>query len=168
MMSYVVMGVSGCGKSLIGQAFATAIGAPFIDGDTLHPAANIAKMSRGEPLDDTDRAPWLTRVGQALVPPGTVVACSALKRKYRDQIRAVASTPVTFLYLRGQRDTLLTRVSNRPGHFMPPALLDSQLATLEPPGPDEAHLVADIEQTPGQIVALFRAADLTDGARGRT
>ncbi len=167
MMSYIVMGVSGCGKSLIGQAFATAIGAPFIDGDTLHPAANIAKMSRGEPLDDTDRAPWLTQVGAALVPPGTVVACSALKRKYRDQIRAVASTPVTFLYLRGQRDTLLTRVSNRPGHFMPPALLDSQLATLEPPGSDEAHHVADIEQTPGQIVALFQAADPA-GARGRT
>ena len=167
MMSYVVMGVSGCGKSLIGQTFATAIGAAFIDGDTLHPAANIAKMTRGEPLDDTDRAPWLDRVGAALVPPGTVVACSALKRRYRDQIRATATTPVTFLFLRGRRDTLLARVSSRPGHFMPPALLDSQLATLEPPGPDEAHLVADIEQTPAQIVARFRAS-LPTGARGRT
>ena len=156
MMSYVVMGVSGCGKSLIGQAFATAIGAPFIDGDTLHPASNIAKMRRGAPLDDTDRAPWLDRVGAALATPGTVVACSALKRKYRDQIRAVAGTPVTFLYLRGQRDTLLARVSARPGHFMPPTLLDSQLATLDPPAPDEAHLVADIEQTPAQIVSIFR------------
>jgi gluconokinase len=166
-MSYVVMGVSGCGKSLIGQAFATAIGAPFIDGDSLHPAANIAKMSRGEPLDDTDRAPWLDRVGASLAAPGTVVACSALKRKYRDQIRAVATTPVTFLYLRGQRDTLLARVSARPGHFMPPALLDSQLATLEPPERDEPHLVADIEQTPAQIVTLFRAS-APGGARGRT
>jgi gluconokinase len=167
-MSYVVMGVSGCGKSLIGQAFATAIGAPFIDGDSLHPAANIAKMSRGEPLNDTDRVPWLDRVGATLATPGTVVACSALKRKYRDQIRAVAGTPVTFLYLRGQRDTLLARVSARPGHFMPPALLDSQLATLEPPGPDEAHITADIDQTPAQIVAQFRNATGPDGARGRT
>lgn len=166
MMSFVVMGVSGCGKSLIGQAFATAIGARFIDGDSLHPTANIAKMSRGEPLNDTDRAPWLDQVAKALATPGTVVACSALKRKYRDQIRAVAGTPVTFLYLRGQRDTLLARVSARPGHFMPPALLDSQLATLEAPGPDEAHLVADIEQTPAKIVALFRTGARPVGARG--
>ena len=147
------MGVSGCGKSLIGQTLATALGASFIDGDSLHPAANIAKMSRGEPLNDTDRAPWLARVGETLRTNNTVVACSALKRAYRDQIRALA--PVTFLYLRGQRDTLLARMSTRPGHFMPPALLDSQLATLEPPGPDEAHLTADIELTPTEIIALF-------------
>ncbi len=152
-MRVVVMGVSGCGKSLIGQTLATAIGANFIDGDSLHPAANIAKMSRGEPLNDTDRAPWLARVGETLRTDNTVVACSALKRAYRDQIRALA--PVTFLYLRGQRETLLARMSTRPGHFMPPALLDSQLATLEPPGDDEAHLTADIELTPTQIIALF-------------
>ena len=168
MTCYVVMGVSGCGKSLIGAAFADAIGARFIDGDTLHPAANIAKMSRGAPLNDADRAPWLDKVGAALATSGTVVACSALKRAYRDRIRAVAVRPVTFLYLRGQRATLLARVSSRPGHFMPPALLDSQLATLEPPEPEEAHLVADIEQTPAQIVALFRTALQRTGARGRT
>ena len=155
MTSYVVMGVSGCGKSLIGQGFAAASHATFIDGDSLHPPANIAKMSRGEPLTDSDRSPWLDRVGATLATPGTVVACSALKRMYRDQIRAVAGGPVIFLYLRGRRETLLARVSSRPSHFMPPTLLDSQLATLEPPARDELHVVADIEQTPAQIIAIF-------------
>jgi gluconokinase len=158
MTRFVVMGVSGCGKSLIGQAFATAIGAAFIDGDSLHPPANIAKMRRGEPLNDTDRAPWLHKVGDTLAMDGTVVACSALKRAYRDQIRAVAGAPVIFLFLRGTRDTLLQRMSSRPGHFMPPALLDSQLATLEPPEGDETYLAADIDQTPDQIVTTFLAA----------
>ena len=155
MTRYVMMGVSGCGKSLIGQAFATAVGARFIDGDSLHPQANIAKMRRGEPLDDHDRAPWLDQVGAALIMPGTVIACSALKRVYRDRIRGMAQAPVTFLYLRGKYETLRNRMSSRPGHFMPTALLDSQLATLEPPAKDEPHLTADIEQTPDQIVALF-------------
>ncbi len=150
------MGVSGCGKSLIGQTLATAMGLRFIDGDSLHPPANIAKMRRGEPLTDADRAPWLDSVGDTVRADGTVVACSALKRAYRDQIRARAGAPVTFLYLRGQRATLLARMSTRPGHFMPPALLDSQLATLEPPAPDEAHLTADIEAAPAAIVTLFR------------
>jgi gluconokinase len=157
MSRFVVMGVSGCGKSLIGQAFATAISAAFIDGDSLHPPANIAKMRRGEALDDADRTPWLDRVGETLVNSGTVVACSALKRKYRDQIRAVAGAPVTFLFLRGERNTLLQRMSSRQGHFMPPALLDSQLATLQPPTEDEPHLVADIALTPEEIVAFFQA-----------
>jgi len=151
------MGVSGCGKSLIGQTLATAMDLAFIDGDSLHPPANIAKMSRGEPLNDADRAPWLDRVADALAPPGTVVACSALKRRYRDQIRARAVGPVTFLFLRGQRQTLMGRMSSRPGHFMPTALLDSQLTTLEPPTDDEAHLVADIENTPARIVATLVA-----------
>jgi gluconokinase len=153
MTSFVVMGVSGCGKSSIGAGFAAAIGARFIDGDDLHPAANIAKMSRGEPLNDSDRAPWLERVGQALAQGNTVVACSALKRKYRDQIRAQADT--VFLFLRGQRETLQARMAARPGHFMPTSLLDSQLAILEPPSPDEVHMTQDIEQTPAQIVAGF-------------
>ncbi|MBC7476462.1 MAG: gluconokinase [Pseudorhodobacter sp.] len=152
------MGVSGCGKSRIGTDFAKAIGAQFVDGDTLHPEANIAKMSRGEPLDDSDRAPWLDRVGQVLQAEATVVACSALKRSYRDRIRAMAGAPVVFLYLRGQRETLLQRMATRPGHFMPVSLLDSQLATLEPPGHDEPHLVADIEARPAAIVRQFKAA----------
>ncbi len=156
MTRLVVMGVSGCGKSLIGQGLAAAIGAQFVDGDSLHPAANIAKMRRGEPLDDSDRAPWLDKIGETLTAKGTVVACSALKRAYRDRIRAVAGAPVTFLYLRGRRDTLMDRMSSRPGHFMPPNLLDSQLAALEPPAPDEPHLVADIENAPDAIIALFQ------------
>jgi gluconokinase len=158
MTRYVVMGVSGCGKSLIGAAFAAAIEARFIDGDDLHPQANIDKMRRGDPLDDQDRAPWLAAVGGALATDQTVIACSALKRTYRDQIRAKAGQPVTFLFLRGARDTLVDRVASRPGHFMPPSLLDSQLATLEPPGPDEPHLTQDIEQTPDKIVANLVAA----------
>lgn len=148
------MGVSGCGKSLIGAAFAAGRGLPFVDGDSLHPPENIAKMRRGAPLNDADRAPWLDRVGQVLQQPG-VVACSALKRAYRDRIRAMAGQPVVFLYLRGQRATLLDRMATRPGHFMPVSLLDSQLATLEEPAADEAHLIADIEQAPEAIVAIF-------------
>ena len=157
MTRYVVMGVSGCGKSRIGQDFATAVGARFVDGDSLHPVANIAKMSRGEALDNSDRAPWLDRVGQVLQDNGTVVACSALKRIYRDRIRAMAGAPVMFLFLRGKRQTLLQRMGSRPGHFMPVSLLDSQLATLEPPGADELHMVADIEQPPAAIVQQFLA-----------
>ena len=152
------MGVSGCGKSLVGQGFADATGARFVDGDSLHPAQNIAKMRRGEALTDTDRAPWLDLVAATLQTPGTVVACSSLKRLYRDRIRAGAGGPVVFLYLRGQRETLVQRMAARPGHFMPVSLLDSQLATLEEPGPDEPHVTADIEQTPAQIVAQFCAS----------
>ncbi len=154
----VVMGVSGCGKSRIGGDLARRIGARFIDGDDLHPVANVEKMRRGDPLDDADRAPWLDAVGRAVATPGTVIACSALKRIYRDRIRALAAAPVVFVYLRGRRDTLLGRMSDRPGHFMPPSLLDSQLATLEPPGADEPHLVADIEAAPDDIVAAIAAA----------
>lgn len=159
---YVVMGVSGCGKSHIGAGFAKAIGANFIDGDTLHPEANIEKMSRGVPLNDADRAPWLDLVGRALV-PNTVIACSALKRSYRDRIRQFAGAPVVFLYLQGERSTLLERMNNRPGHFMPPDLLDSQLATLEQPEADELHAVANIENTPDKIVERLVEAtkDLT-------
>ena len=156
MRRIVVMGASGCGKSSIGRALAQAIAARFVDGDDLHPARNVEKMRQGTPLDDDDRAPWLAKVGAALAVGNRVIACSALKRKYRDQIREAAQGDVVFLYLRGQRDTLLQRVANRPGHFMPASLLDSQLAALEAPGVDEPHLVADIEATPAEIVAFFR------------
>jgi carbohydrate kinase (thermoresistant glucokinase family) len=155
MSRIVVMGVSGCGKSSIGQALAKAVGAEFLDGDDLHPASNIEKMRRGEALNDDDRAPWLAKVGKALASGNRVIACSALKRKYRDQIRETAQAEVIFFYLRGQRETLLQRVARRPDHFMPASLLDSQLATLEEPLPDETHLVADIEQEPAAIVGLF-------------
>lgn len=161
MTGFVIMGVSGCGKSTIGAAFAAAIGARFVDGDDLHPAANVAKMRAGVALTDADRAPWLDRVGATLRQDQGVVACSALKRSYRDQIRTWA--PVTFLYLQGTRATLLARLSARAGHFMPVNLLESQLAILQPPTSDELHLVQLIEQTPSQIVAGF----LADLAKGR-
>ena len=153
--AYVIMGVSGCGKSKIGQAFADAAGASLFDGDDLHPAENIAKMSRGEPLNDADRAPWLDKVGdqlaQAREPMG--IACSALKRVYRERIRASAGKPVTFLYLEGTREVLSERMKHRAGHFMPVALLDSQLATLEPPDADELTVKAARDQSPDAVVA---------------
>jgi len=152
---FVVMGVSGCGKSRIGEDFAQVIGARFFDGDDLHPKANIGKMSTGLALNDGDRAPWLDRIGGALRHSGTVVACSALRRSYRDAIIDAAGAPVTYLFLRGRRDTLWARMTRRDGHFMPPALLDSQLATLEVPGPDELCVIADIEAPSQAIVAKF-------------
>ena len=160
----VVMGVSGCGKSSVGIALAEALGARFIDGDDLHPEANKAKMSAGIPLDDEDRGPWLDLVSQALAEDvstlpaesgstGTVVACSALKRSYRERI--LAGAPNTFfIHLDGSREILQQRLGNRTGHFMPATLLDSQLATLEPLGSDEPGAVIDIDQPISQIIAL--------------
>lgn len=155
MEHYVIMGVSGCGKSLIGAAFAAAIGAEFIDGDDLHPDANRAKMAAGQPLSDDDRAPWLVSVGQALggAKGSVVIGCSALKRRYRDVIRSQLAQPVMFLHLTGSRQVLTARLAARTGHFMPPALLDSQLAALEPPALDEAAIAVDIDQTPQAILA---------------
>nr|WP_258068609.1 gluconokinase [Arthrobacter sp. N199823] len=141
----VVMGVSGCGKTTIGPLVAHELGLPFTDGDSLHPVSNIAKMAAGTPLNDDDRAPWLEIVGQELAASanGLVVACSALKRSYRDTIRAKAPDAV-FLHLDGSREVLGSRLEGRSGHFMPTALLDSQLATLEPLEADERAVVIDI------------------------
>jgi gluconokinase len=146
-LKIVVMGVSGCGKSTVGAALAARLGAVFMDGDDLHPAANIAKMSRGEPLTDDDRWPWLTQVAQVLRGEGIrIVGCSALKQIYRDHIGQGADGPVTFVHLSGARGVIEARMKARSGHFMPPALLDSQFATLEPPRADEAALTVDIDQ----------------------
>lgn len=150
----VVMGVSGCGKSTVGQLLATALGVAFLDGDALHPESNIAKMAAGQPLDDADREPWLEAVGQALAAErnGLVVACSALKRSYRDLIRREA--PGTgFVLLTGSRELLQRRVNSRPGHFMPASLLDSQLATLEPLGSDEGGVVLETTHPVPELVA---------------
>ncbi len=135
----VVMGVSGCGKSSLGEVLAHRLGMPFIEGDALHPPENVAKMAGGTPLTDEDRWPWLTRVGEALAEPegGAVVSCSSLKRVYRDVLRREAGDDVIFVHLHGSRELLLSRMTHRPGHFMPASLLDSQLATLETPGADE-------------------------------
>jgi len=163
----VVMGVSGCGKSSVGIALAEALGARFIDGDDLHPEANKAKMSAGIPLEDSDRWPWLDLVSMALAEEvvdtpsgsftGTVVACSALKRAYRDRILAGAPNTV-FVHLDGSREILEQRLGARAGHFMPASLLDSQLATLEPLGFDEPGVVIDIDQPIAKIIALAQAA----------
>jgi len=147
------MGVSGSGKSTVGAALAQRLRVPFSDADDLHPEANIAKMSRGEALDDHDRYPWLERVGAWLAehPDGGVMSCSALRRKYRDQLRHHA--PGTeFVLLAGSREVIERRQASRPGHFMPASLLTSQLATLEPLEPDEGGLVLDVNQSVDEIV----------------
>ncbi|WP_295120733.1 gluconokinase [uncultured Leifsonia sp.] len=152
----VVMGVSGSGKSTVGRVVADALGASFVDGDDLHPAANVAKMAAGIPLTDADREPWLRAVGRTLADgddTGVVVACSALKRSYRDLIRAEAPGTV-FAELDGPRELLQERMI-RPGHFMPASLLDSQLATLEPLQADEAGLRLDIAESPAELAAAI-------------
>ncbi|MFT4030657.1 MAG: gluconokinase [Protaetiibacter sp.] len=148
--SVVVAGVSGSGKSTVGALLAARLGVPFADGDALHPPANLAKMASGIPLDDADRWPWLDAVGERLAASPVVVACSALRRAYRDRLRA-AAPGARFVLLDGSRELLEARMAARTDHFMPPALLDSQLATLERPDPDERVLVYDIAETPASI-----------------
>lgn len=156
MQAFVLMGVSGCGKTSVGEALAARTGVAFVDGDALHPAANIEKMSRGAPLNDADRAPWLRLVGAELGKADGPIAigCSALKRSYRDMIRAGAGGAVGFLHLHADKAVLLERVNSRDGHFMPPSLLDSQFAALEPLEPDETGCVIDIAQP---LEAVVRA-----------
>ena len=151
----VVMGVAGCGKSSVAALLAKRIGGRYVDGDTLHSQSNIDKMAAGIPLTDADRWPWLKTVGDVLKDEGTVIACSALKRAYRDVIREHAGAEVTFLYLKGSREVLLERMATRQRHFMPVSLLDSQLQTLEEPGPDERAITIGIEPSVPEIVAEF-------------
>lgn len=153
------MGVSGCGKSAVGAGFAAAIGGTYVDGDDLHAPANVARMAAGIALNDKDRAPWLLRVAQVLrdTDPPVVVGCSALKRRYRDSIRAEAGVPVRFLHLAGSRAVIADRMARRGGHFMPAALLDSQFAALEPPDPDEDAVTVDIDQPLQAVIAALLA-----------
>jgi gluconokinase len=157
---FVIMGVCGCGKSTIGAALAQQIGADFIDGDSLHPEQNIAKMSAGQALDDTDRAPWLDKVGATLgaAERGLIIACSALKVAYRDRIRAGAGSEVTFLHLSGSRAVIEDRMGQRTGHFMPASLIDSQFAALEEFGTHESFVQVDIDQPIGAIVGVLAKA----------
>lgn len=150
----VLMGVAGCGKSTVGAALAARLGATYLDGDDLHPPANIAKMSRGEPLTDEDRWPWLTLVGQSLATPaGTVIlGCSALKLCYRDHIREEAGAPVTFVHLSGSKALIAARMGARPGHFMPTTLIDSQFDALEPPTEEEGGVPVDIDAPLNMLV----------------
>lgn len=148
----VVMGVAGSGKTVVGQALATRLGRPFVDADDLHPTANVEKMRRGEPLNDDDRAPWLDAVGATLAGGSApVVACSALKRTYRDRLRAAASG-MRFVHLHGDRALIAERMAAREDHFMPLSLLDDQLATLEPLDADEHTIVVGIDQPVDAIV----------------
>jgi gluconokinase len=158
------MGVSGSGKSTVGAALAGRMRVPFEDADDLHPSANIAKMARGEPLEDSDRWPWLELIGMWLVnhADGGVIACSALKRKYRDQLRH-HSDNVEFLLLEGSREVIERRQAGRPGHFMPTSLMTSQFATLEPLAPDESGVVVDVDQSLDQIVEDYLARKGHDG-----
>lgn len=158
---WVVMGVCGCGKSTVGTALAGQLGAAFIEGDKFHPAANVTKMSAGFPLDDDDRAGWLQaladEIGQARARnAGLVVSCSALKRRYRDLLRQ-ADPGLRFVHLEGPRELIAQRLGKRTDHYMPPALLDSQLRDLEPLQDDEGGLRLDISLPPGELVARIVA-----------
>jgi gluconokinase len=147
-LSIIVMGVSGSGKSTLGKALANAIGCPFLEGDEFHSPESVQKMRAGIPLTDTDRWPWLERLGGAI---GTAVAehgiavasCSSLKRIYRDRLRTTIAIPVCFVLLEASREELTQRMTHRAGHYMPVTLLDSQLATLERPQPDELAITID-------------------------
>jgi carbohydrate kinase (thermoresistant glucokinase family) len=152
------MGVSGSGKSTVGAALAQRLRVPFVDADTLHPRANIAKMAAGEPLDDDDRHPWLEKVGEWLAGhrDGGVVSCSALKRKYRDRLRTRCPR-VEFLHLTGSPELIGGRLAARSGHFMPATLLRSQFDALEPLGTDEAGATVDVGRDIDAIVDAFVA-----------
>jgi gluconokinase len=154
-MILIVMGVSGCGKTTIGEMLADRLKCDFADADSFHSQANKDKMHKGIPLTDDDRWPWLKAIRASIVEKqadGTthVYACSALKRVYRDILRD-GDTDVTFVYLKGTPELLQERIKTRKGHFFDPKLLQSQLDTLEPPGPDEA-IEVDIALSPEEIV----------------
>lgn len=156
----VVMGVAGTGKTTIGPLVAEALGVPYAEGDDFHPPDNIAKMSAGIPLGDADRGPWLDAIGRwahGRAGLGGVVSCSALKRIYRDRLRA-AAPDVEFLHLTGDRALIERRMAERRGHFMPTALLDSQFATLQPLQDDEAGVAVDVSGSPREITERAVAA----------
>ncbi|MFE1924373.1 gluconokinase [Streptomyces asoensis] len=156
----VVMGVAGTGKTTIGPLLAARLGVPYAEGDDFHPQANIAKMSAGTPLEDADRWPWLDAIGawaDERAGLGGAVSCSALKRSYRDRLRAAAPS-VVFVHLSGDRQLIEDRMAHRQGHFMPTALLDSQFATLQPLDADEAGVVVDVSGSPEAITERAVAA----------
>ena len=158
----VLMGVSGCGKTTVGELIAQQLHWPYEEGDALHPAANVAKMAAGHPLDDADRAPWLAKVAdwvdaQLDAGQGGVITCSSLKRSYRALI-ARRGARVEFAYLHGSRELIASRLATRHGHFMPSTLLDSQFATLEEPGADEPAIRVEIGEPPQAIANDIVAA----------
>lgn len=163
----VVMGVSGSGKSTVAALVAERLGWIFVDGDGFHTPEHIAKMHAGIALDDEDRAPWLARIATWIrqrleAGESGVIVCSALRRAYRDVLTG-GSRRVRIVYLEGDRALIAARLAGRHGHFMPPGLLESQFAVLEPPGPDEHAIVVGIAESPGsladRIVARVAAGD---------
>lgn len=159
----VVMGVSGSGKSTIGSALGLAQNVPFLDGDHYHTPEAVEKMRNGSPLTDDDRWPWFVRLTAAMKEAAdqrgkSVTACSALRRAYRDYMVEQAGEPICFIYLDGTKETIATRQADRPGHYMPAALLDSQFAALEIPQPDENVLAISVDQSVEDIVAQATAA----------
>ena len=154
----IVIGVSGSGKSTVGRALADAMAVPFLDGDELHSAADIAKMAAGRPLNDEDRLPWLAslaaRVGEMAAADGGVIACSALKRRYRDALLAAAPT-VRFLQLAVDEDDARARVAARPGHFMPAALVESQFCEYEPLQRGEPGIIVDAMRELAEKIEAF-------------
>lgn len=165
----IVMGVSGSGKSTVAEGLAERLGWPFLEGDTLHPPANVAKMAAGTPLTDDDRWPWLEAIAAwiaAREAEGTpsISSCSSLKRAYRDLLRKGAPR-VRFVHVAGDQAVLAARLGARKGHFFPAQLLASQFATLEPPGPDEDAVIVDLDQPPeAQVGAALAALGLGRGA----
>jgi gluconokinase len=157
-LAIVVMGVSGSGKSTFGRQLAARLSAPFLEGDDFHPPGNVQKMRDGIALRDEDRWPWLDRIAEEFAAVGVnspliVGACSALRRIYRDRLRERILRPVAFICLEASAQVLSARMSSRTGHFMPPALLSSQLATLEPPGADEIALSLDSTKPTDELLA---------------
>lgn len=153
----VVMGVSGSGKTLIGQHLAAALRVRFLEGDSLHPESNIQKMSSGIPLNDGDRLPWLALIGKQLAQAcdagtGLVASCSGLRKVYRDCLRGAVDHPLSFVFLNGSRKVIENRLAARVGHFMPPSLLDSQFAALEDPSGELNVRVVDIDASPEEVV----------------
>lgn len=153
----VLMGVSGSGKSTLGVQLAARLGMRFVDGDDLHPDKNRHKLAAGLPLTDADREPWLDAIAQVLSEGRIVVACSALRRRYRERLRA-ADPQLRLVYLCGPRQLLAARLAQRRHEFMPASLLDSQLATLEPPDADEAALVLNVERPVAELLDAAAAA----------
>jgi gluconokinase len=152
----VVMGVSGSGKSTIADALATRLGWHYEDGDRFHPASNVAKMRAGQPLTDEDRRPWLQAIADEIdrvceARERAVIACSALKRAYRE-ILLHGRKDIRFVFLKGTQELIASRLTTRKGHFMPPALLSSQFRTLEPPGPSEHPITVSIDAPVEAIV----------------
>lgn len=154
---YVMMGVSGCGKTTIGRAWANRLGCPFYDGDDFHPAQNVAKMANGIPLTDADRAPWLNRLAALIAEhlergETAVVACSALKKKYRERLRV--SDQVQFVYLKGDFDLIWERMQQRKDHYMKAEMLQSQFDALEPPD-DAAAIIIPIDRSVAECVQMI-------------